>query len=108
MPTSFGRGASGGGWLVANVCVRASPITDQHPPEAPTVALAERLRLLEELLCALLIDLRYRRRRESREQVQESSRMKRSSPHRAPWQSRVAIVAPIVDSMRRVEIGERL
>ena len=22
-----GRGASGGGWLVANVCVRASPIT---------------------------------------------------------------------------------
>ena len=23
----FGRGASGGGWLVANACVRASPIT---------------------------------------------------------------------------------
>jgi hypothetical protein len=22
----FGRGSSGGGWLVANVCVRASPI----------------------------------------------------------------------------------
>jgi hypothetical protein len=26
-PMSFGRGASGGGWLVAKVCVRASPIT---------------------------------------------------------------------------------
>ena len=63
---SFGRGASGGGWLVANVCVRASPITWARrsiPPEAPTVALAERLAFLEVLLCALLIDLSYRRRR---------------------------------------------
>src|SRR5687768_3787324 len=27
MPMSLGRGASGGGWLVANVCVFVSPIT---------------------------------------------------------------------------------
>ena len=57
---------------------------DRHPPEAPTVALAERLRLLEELLCSLLIDLRYGRWRESHEQAQGSRGMKRSCPHRAP------------------------
>jgi hypothetical protein len=84
---SFGRGASGGGWLVANVCVRASPITIgmQIGTSRPAVALAERLGFLEELRCALLIDLRYRRRRERCQQVQESCRMKRSCPHRAPF-----------------------
>jgi hypothetical protein len=35
-PINFGRGASGAGWLVANVCVRASPITMGLQIDAPT------------------------------------------------------------------------
>jgi hypothetical protein len=48
MPMSLGRGASGGGWLVANVCVRASPITigmqidtpQRRPPSRSQIACA--------------------------------------------------------------------
>jgi hypothetical protein len=68
MPMSFGRGAFGGCRLVANVCVRVADherSADRHAPEAPGIALAGRLRLFEEFLCAQLIDLRYRRRRKS-------------------------------------------
>ena len=82
----FGRGASGGGWLVANVCVRASPITIGMqigpPPQAATVALAQRLRLLEELLCALLIDLCDRWRRVADKHVRQDCRAKNWHPHR--------------------------
>ena len=84
----FGRGASGGGWLVANVWVRASPITigiqidtpHRRPPSrsqsasAPAVALAERLGFLEVLLRALLIDLRERRRRVAYNRVRQDRR----------------------------------
>src|SRR5262245_11639062 len=50
---------------------------DRHPPEAPTVALAERLGFLEVLLCTLLIDLSCRRRRVAYHHVRHACRAKR-------------------------------
>ena len=55
---------------------------DRHAPEPPTVALAERLGFLEELLCALLIDLRDRRRRLADHHVRQDCRAARWYPHR--------------------------
>jgi hypothetical protein len=55
---------------------------DRHAPEAPTVALAERLGFLEVLLCALLIDLGHRRRRVAYNHVRQDCRAKRWYPHR--------------------------
>ena len=50
---------------------------DRHAPEAPIVALAERLGFLEVLLCALLIDLSGRRRRVAYHHVRQDCRATR-------------------------------
>ena len=83
---SFGRGASGGGWLVANVCVRSSPITIgmqiDTPQRRPAITVAERLGFLEIVLRAMLIDLNYRRWRVAYNHVRQDCRAKRCYPHR--------------------------
>ena len=80
-PSSGGRAASGARWLVAIVCVRLSAITiwttERHTPQPARVSLAERAGLLEVLLCALLIDLRHRRRRVAYDHVRQDCRAKR-------------------------------
>src|SRR5688500_16965035 len=50
-------------------------------PETAAVPLAERLGFLEILLCELLIDLSYRRRRVAYNHVRQDCRAKRRYPH---------------------------
>src|SRR5206468_10052900 len=56
---------------------------DRHAPQAPTVALAYCLGVLEEFLCPLLIDLRCRRRRMPDNYRSQDCRAKHWHPHRA-------------------------
>src|SRR5262245_1310534 len=55
---------------------------ERHAPKTAAIALAQRLSFFEELLCALLIDLRRSRRREKRQHGGKDCRTQRSCPHR--------------------------
>jgi hypothetical protein len=83
-PTSFGRGASRTGWLVANVCVRMTPIT--IGPHSDTTHRRPSSRshsawISLKYSSALRIDLRHRWRRECYRQVKESCDPARSCQH---------------------------